>query len=79
MPDALSAFLSRIGDNPEALFRYAKLSGQLRNHIHKDMRNQSAVFCRQSKNTGHMFFGMTRTCTGACGSRSRNATTCSSS
>ena len=51
MPDGLPAFLARIDDDAEALFRKAKLLRELRHDIDMDMRDERPVFLRQAEQT----------------------------
>ena len=52
----LSAFLTSIGNDAEALFRNFEFSCKLWNHITHDMRNQFPILIPESKNALNMLF-----------------------
>lgn len=79
MLHGLTAFLARVRHDAEAFFGNAELLSKLRDDIDEDVRDERLVLFFEGQQALTCFFGITRTCCGACGSRSRKATTMSSS
>ena len=56
MSDGLPAFLSRIDDDSETLFRKSQFLRELRHNIDMDVRDERPVFLRQAEQALDMLF-----------------------